>query len=106
MKLNLFLSFLLISLSIACNETPEDKTQTINKDGAIESEISVTHLDSTHDILTTKHIVWVGGNSTKNILHSDTVASLGLKKEEAVNEQDETMNVTIPKEYEIYITIK
>ncbi len=106
MKLKPYYPILLFSLCAACNETPEDKTQTINKDGAIESEISVTHLDSTHDILTTKHLVWVGGNNIKSILHSDTVASLGLKTEEAVNDQDETMNVTIPKEYEIYITVK
>jgi hypothetical protein len=29
-----------------------------------------------------------------------------MKKEEAVNDQDESMVVTIPKDYEIYITVK
>jgi hypothetical protein len=102
-------SILLLTLVIgffSCTKEPEDKTQTINKDGAIETVIGVEHLDATHDILTTKHITWVGGTMTKTIEHIDTIASLGMKKEEAVNDQDESMVVTIPKDYEIYITVK
>lgn len=102
-----FYLFILFSVCIfSCTQEPEDKTQTINKDGAIETVIGVEHLDATHDILTTKHITWVGGTSTKTIVHIDTIASLGMKKEEAVNDQDESMVVTIPKDYEIYITVK
>jgi phage-related protein len=95
-----------LSFLVSCDEGSEDKTQTITKDGSLETEIGVTHLDSLHDIITTKHKTWVGGNNTNSFIHVDTVSSLGMKKEEVENDNDETMEVTIPKDYEIFITVK
>jgi hypothetical protein len=106
MKLySLILGFLL-TLLFACKEEPKDLTQEINKDGAIETEITVSHLDANYDIIQTKHKTWVRGNNNKEIIHTDTIASLGMKTEEAFNEDDESKQVTIPKDYEIFITVK
>ncbi|MEN9684435.1 MAG: hypothetical protein RLZZ28_221 [Bacteroidota bacterium] len=44
----------------SCTEKQsEDITQTVNKDGAVETGIQVKHLDSLHDLLITSHKVWV-----------------------------------------------
>lgn len=106
MNIKYFIAIIGLTFLLSCDDNNEDKTQTINKDGSIETEIGVTHLDSLHDIITTKHKTWVGGNNTKSFIHIDTVASLGMKKEEAENDNGETKEVTIPKDYEIFITVK
>ena len=106
MNIKYLMAIIGLSFLVACDEGSEDKTQTITKNGSLETEIGVTHLDSLHDIITTKHKTWVGGNNTNSFIHIDTVSSLGMKKEEAENENEETMEVTIPKDYEIFITVK
>lgn len=91
----------------SCKDEPnEDLTNTVNKNGAIETSVTVTHLDSVNDILITKHIVWLKGNQFKNIEYRDTVPSLGMENTTAENKDGDTKKVQVKKDYEIFITVK
>jgi|694.fasta_scaffold86243_4 hypothetical protein len=96
-------SFLITSCE---TEENEDVTQQVNKDGSIESAIQVKHIDSLHDELITKHIVWINNKEFKSVLYRDTIPALGKKETEAENSDGDIKKVTIDKAYEIYITIK
>jgi hypothetical protein len=94
-------------LIISCGEDKnEDVTETVNKNGSIETAVQVTHLDSGRDLLTTTHKVWVKFNEYKTVQYHDTIPGLGVETTVAENEEGDTKNVTVPKDYEIYITVK
>jgi hypothetical protein len=93
--------------SIACsNEENEDKTKEIDKDGALESAIQVTHIDSLHDVVTTTYSVWEKGIQTKQISHSDTIPSLGYELKIGSDDNENELQAKAPKDYEIFITVK
>ncbi|MCW3074712.1 MAG: hypothetical protein JWP69_1781 [Flaviaesturariibacter sp.] len=97
---------LMLSISLfSCSEKNEDVTQTVNKDGAIETAVVVTHLDSSYDILTTTHKVWVKNGLYRTVEYHDTLPTLGTTTS-VVKTDDGERNATITKDYEIYITIK
>ena len=112
MKLNklAFLSGAIIAtvaLFAACKKKDnEDITNAVNKNGSVETSVTVQHLDSIHDILLTKHTVWVHNSEFKNVEYRDTVPALGLETKEAENSSGDTKKVTVKKDYEIFITIK
>jgi len=87
-------------------EAKEDLVNGVNKNGSVETSVSVTHLDSLNDVLTTKHIVWHKGNLFKTIETRDTIPALGMTSVEAENEAGETKNLSIKQAYEIFITVK
>lgn len=102
-----FLSFAVITLMVSCSDDKsEDLTDTVNKQGSIESDISVRHLDSLHDILVTKHQVWTNYNTSKFIEYLDTIPALGLAHTMAENEEGDSKPVDVKKDYEIFITVK
>ncbi len=91
----------------SCKEDEEkDLVNEVNKNGSIETSVSVNHLDSTHDLLVTKHIVWTNGNTSKTIINSDTIPALGSEMVEAEDEKGEAKNAIAKKGYEIFITVK
>lgn len=92
---------------ISCGkEKNEDVTDSINKNGSVESDISVQHLDSLHDVLITKHKVWTNFNTSKQIEYRDTIPALGTENTTAENEEGDKKNVDVKKDYEIFITVK
>ena len=94
-------------LMMSCNDKPkEDLTNDVNKAGSVESSITVEHLDSLHDVLVTKHKVWANMQEFKNIEYRDTLPSLGITHTEAENKDGDTKNVSVKKDYEIFITVK
>ncbi len=95
---------LLSVLFYSCSN--EDKTKDISKDGSVETVLSVEHLNSDKDILVTKHKVWIKNQLYKEYIYSDTIPSLGITKTEGEDENGNTQNLPIKKEYEIYITVK
>ena len=103
-------ALLLLSLTIglvSCAEQEkEDLVNTVNKNGSIETSVTVAHLDSLNDVLTTKHVVWCKGNLFKTIETKDTIPALGMTNVEAENEAGETKSVSIKQPYEIFITVK
>ena len=109
MKLLFFAATMLASsiLITSCSdEKNEDITQEINKNGSIESSITVEHLDSLYDVLITKHNVWTNGATNKSIVYRDTVIALGQTNTTAENSSGEKQNVAVKKDYEIFITVK
>ncbi len=97
---------LLLTFGSCKEEEKEDLVNTVNKNGSIETSVSVAHLDSLNDILTTKHVVWSKGNMFKTIETKDTIPALGMTNVEAENEAGETKNLTVKQAYEIFITVK
>ena len=90
----------------SCNDEREDVTQTVNKAGAIETSVTVQHADSTHDVVLTTHKVWVNFNEYKTVVHQDTVPALGMMETEGENADGDTKKIKVPKDYEIFITVK
>lgn len=84
----------------------EDLTNAVNKNGSVETAVTVQHLDSLHDVLLTHHTVWVKGSQFKTIQYRDTVPSLGMEKTTAENSEGDTKDVQVKKDYEIFITVK
>ena len=99
----LFASFIFSSCK---DEKNEDLTNTVNKNGAVETSVTVEHADSLHDILVTKHIIWHKGSVNKTFEHRDTVPALGSEKAAVKDDFGYDKNVEAKKEYEIFITVK
>lgn len=90
----------------SCKEKNEDITTAVNKNGSVETEVKVEHIDSAHDVLTTTHIVWVHNNALKTVVYRDTLPSLGMENREAENEKGDTKTIRVKKDYEIFLTVK
>ena len=94
-------------LAASCSDDEEkDLVNEVNKNGSIETSVSVNHLDSTHDLIVTKHIVWTNGNTSKTIVNNDTIPALGSSMKEGEDENGETKTAMVKKGYEIFITVK
>lgn len=91
----------------SCDEKKsEDITQSVNKEGSIETAVQVEHLDSTHDVLLTTHKIWAQNKEIKTVIYRDTLPSLGVITSEAENADGDKKTVRVKKDYEIFITIK
>jgi hypothetical protein len=96
---------LVLAFSSCEEEKNEDVVQQPDKDGSIETILSVTHADSV-DILTTTHKVWVKGNLSKTIVKTDTLSTLGMVNVEAEDKDGHTETKSVKKDYEFFITVK
>ena len=103
-KISLY--FLLPLAIIAFQACNEDKVNEVKKNGAIETSIQVDHLNDTLDVLISTNKIWAHNVLVKTTIHRDTVPGLGIATEEAENDEGETKNVTLKKDYELYITVK
>jgi hypothetical protein len=92
--------------SLSACEKKEDITETVNKAGSVETAVAISHVDAAHDELVTTHKVWVKYDVFKTIEYRDTIPSLGTERTTAENEDGDTKNVEVKKDYEIYITVK
>jgi len=99
-------TFVLLSLISCEGKQNKDITESVNKNGSIESSIEVKHIDSLYDELITRHTVWVKNAPNKVMLYRDTIPSLGKKETTAENSDGDTKKVVVDKAYEIFITIK
>ena len=97
---------LLVTAMISCNNDKEDVTNSVNKAGSVESSVTVQHVDSTHDVLTTTHKVWADYKEYKTIVYNDTIPALGHELATAENKDGDTKQVNVKKDYEIFITVK
>jgi hypothetical protein len=103
MKYILLFCFAVI-LFTGCDSN-DDIVKVPNKDGAIETSLTVKHA-SGYDLLITTHKVWVKNQLDKTIITMDTLKSLGTTLEEGEDKDGNTSNVSVPKDYEFYITVK
>jgi hypothetical protein len=54
----------------------------------------------------TTHTIWVKNSVYKTVVYRDTLPTLGTENTQAENEEGDTKVVSVPKDYEIYITVK
>ena len=103
-----FITLMLISsiVFVSCDDEKSDLTNTVNKAGSVETSVTVEHADSTHDVLITRHKVWSNFSEFKTIEYRDTLPALGIHNTVAENEDGDTKNVSVKKDYEIFITVK
>lgn len=100
------LLFFLPLLVISCGEPQnEDVVQTVNKEGSIEVEVT-TKRQNGYDLMTTCQRVWVKNQLIKTIYHVDTLPSLGFTSQYGTNSSGEDTLVTLPCDYEFFITVK
>lgn len=104
-KINLLIACIAIIGFTACESEKEDVVKAPSKDGSIETVLSVTHGNG-FDVLTTTHSVWVHGLLDKSIVKVDTLKNLGSTVQEGENSEGETKHISVPKDYEFYITVK
>jgi hypothetical protein len=103
-----FIFFALVAscaITLASCGDKEDITNTVDHSGSIETSIAVRHLDSTRDVVLTTHKIWTKGEVSGTIIHRDTIPGLGTITTEAGN-NDSTKTVTVPKDYQIFITMQ
>lgn len=98
--------FTVLLFSSCKEENKEDLTQAVNKDGSVETSVTVEHADNLNDVLLTKHIVWNKGSVAGTYEHRDTVPALGSNNSVVKDEFGNDKNVEAKKEYEIFITVK
>lgn len=104
MKPSLFILFAAVYFS-SCKEKNEDIVNQPNKEGSIETTVSVKHVEG-FDILTTIHKIWVKNKLDKTLIKVDTLTSLGTTLVEGEDENGNTKQAIVPKDYEFYITVK
>lgn len=92
-------------LFCACDED-KDKVKEISRDGSIETVINVEHINDKLDVIKTTHKIWVKNMLVKSSLHTDTIPSLGILKEETEINNGVTKEIAVKKDYEFYITVK
>lgn len=97
---------LFASLILLASSCEEDKVSDLNKDGAIETVMNVEHFSDKLDVVKTTHKIWVKNVLLKTCIHTDTIPSLGIAKEQAENNNGETREIVLKKDYEFYITVK
>lgn len=83
----------------------QDVVRRPKQDGSVETVISVKH-QGAYDLLTTTHKIWVNGLIDKTIVQTDTLKSLGSITRVTDDGFGAAEKKTVPKNYEIYITVK
>lgn len=106
MKLLLPFGIAFILLFGACNNENSDQVKQVDKNGSIEVSLSTAHIDSAKDLLTTHYTVWRKGVKVREFDKKDTVPSLGQFTTEGENDNGDTKDVSVKKDYEFFVTVK
>ena len=106
MKLYLPIVFALILLISACDDNNEDQSKTVDKTGSVEVSLSTKHIDSLKDELITHYTVWRKGSIVREFTKRDTVPGLETFKTEGENDNGDTQDVKVKKDYEFFVTVK
>jgi hypothetical protein len=96
-----------ILLISACNDNNnDDQAKTVDKNGSVEVTLSSRHLNSLKDELTTHYKVWHKGSIISEFNKKDTVAGLESFKTEGENDNGDTQDIKVKKDYEFFVTVK
>lgn len=106
LKLTVITATIILAVTACSKREKEDVTTDVNKAGSVETAVTVSHLDSTNDVIITTHKVWRNQLAYKTIEYRDTIPALGETNTEAENPDGDTKNVRVKKDYEIFITVK
>ncbi|MEI6347054.1 MAG: hypothetical protein WCP69_03805 [Bacteroidota bacterium] len=103
----LTLLFILSLISLLIAGCSDDKPVTdLTKDQSIEIAFDTQNLSDTAVILTTKKNIYLKGALLKTIVDFDTLPFPGFKSEVIEDDNGDSKSVTMPKEYEFFITVK
>ena len=105
MKYFLPIGFVVIFFLSAC-DINDDKVEQIDKKGGIEVSLSTRHLDSLKDMLTTHYKVWNKGVMVREFDKNDTIPALETMTSEGENDNGDTQDIKLKKDYEFYVTVK
>lgn len=102
-----FLAVLSVLILVSCggNENPEDQVNQVDKNGSVETVLSVQHSDSS-DILVTKHRIWKNHRLLREIVKKDTIPALGDTVEVVEDGNGSFQQANIKKEYQFFITVQ
>ncbi len=96
--------FVFSVLIVSCSD---DKPVTeLTKEQSIEISFDTKNLSDTAVLLTTKKNIYLRGAMLKSIVTTDTLPFPGMKSETIEDDNGNSKNVTMPKEYEFFITVK
>jgi hypothetical protein len=84
----------------------DDKTQAIDRNGSVETAVSVEHADSTHDVINTSHKVWLHDSVYATLHYRDTIPALDSVTTEGEDNTGNTKSLRVKKDYQIFITVK
>lgn len=101
----LFLAAIAVAMCSCEPLENDDVVQSPDKDGSVETSIKISHFDK-FDVLTTTRSIWTKKKLYKTIVSNDTLPSLGTTTQVGENSEGEEKKVVVPKNYELYITVK
>jgi len=104
-KIAILLSGLMITSACEEKEYKEDEVNSVDKKSAVETELSVQHIDSA-DVLVTKHKIWKDHKLFKEIIKRDTIPALGDSLQTIEDENGNEHTTNVKKDYEFYITVQ
>lgn len=104
-KIAILLSGLMITSACEEKEYKEDEVNSVDKKSAVETELSVQHIDSA-DVLVTKHKIWKDNKLFKEIIKRDTIPALGDSLQTIEDENGNEHTTNVKKDYEFYITVQ
>jgi hypothetical protein len=99
------LIYLIPFLLFSCKEENEDVVQNLDKAGSIEVVVTTEHKTG-FDVMTTVQRIWVKNQLIKTFYRVDTIPSLGFAAEYGTDSNGDEKLVTLPKDYEFFITVK
>jgi hypothetical protein len=99
------LVFVFCFLLASCDNN-DDKAKTVDTAGSIEVSLKTAHIDSLRDLLTTHYSVWQKGIKVREFDVRDTIPGLGKIQTEGEDDNGNTQGMTIPKDYEFFVTVK
>ncbi|MDR2234645.1 MAG: hypothetical protein LBE92_00835 [Chryseobacterium sp.] len=95
----------ILAFTAACKEEKEDEVEQVNRKGAVETQLSVDHIDHA-DVLITKHKIWKDNNLFKEIIKRDTIPSLGDTLVGGEDSNGDNRIAKTKKDYEFFITVQ
>lgn len=98
--------YLIVPILLLTSCEPIDPEANFSKEGSIEVVMSTKHLNTSSDIADFEIKVYKNGSLVKSKHVTDTIPSLGTTTQEAEDNEGNTKDVTIPKDYEFYVTSK
>jgi hypothetical protein len=100
------ISALLMSSFLIASCSDDKPVTELTKDQSIEITFDTKSLSDTAILLTTKKNIYLKGALAKSIVSTDTLPFPGMKSETIEDDNGNSKSVTMPKEYEFFITVK
>src|SRR6201999_1534426 len=94
----------LIAYVTALPGPADDQTQSVDRNGSVETGVSVERVDSAHEVILTTHKVWLHDSIYASIVHRDTIPGLDSLTTDAENNDGDTKTVKVKRDYQIFIT--